>query len=194
MKLLLLLLLLLFVYITFNYKEGLWVEDYDMINNDLLNIYGEPLKPCRNNSNDMNGSWDKNGFCSEEGGGVHQICFKINDKTKDFSVKTKQSNWSEKRLDNNHCMCLGAYALYKAKQDNNDIPSTNNELLCESIPEVSLSEEYISKWSKWNGHEYDNQIVNGVNALYEQCYNKANTKQKKFLKNKYNNLMRKIIN
>ena len=84
------------------------------------------------------------------------------------------------------------HGLYKAKQDNNDIPSTNNELLCESI-QIFLSEEYISKWSTWNGHEYDNQIVNGVNALYDQCYNKANTKQKIF-KNKYDNLMKKIIN
>lgn len=187
MKFLLLILLLLFVYITFNNKEGLWVENYSIINNDILNIYGEPLKPCRNNSNDINGSWDKNGFCSEEDGGVHQICFKVDETTKDFSVKTKQSNWSEKRLGNNHCMCLGAYALYKAKHDN-----INNELICESIPEMALNPKYINKWNKWNGHEIDNQIKNGVNSLYNQCYKKANDKQKKFLKDKYDNLMESI--
>ena len=174
-------------------KEGLWVEDYEIVNDsNLLNIYGEPLKPCRNNVNDMKGSWDKNGYCSEVGGGVHQICFKVNDETKDFSVKTKQSNWSEGRLGNNHCMCLGAWALYKARQDNNDINSTNNELVCESIPEMALNPRYINKWSKWNGHELDNQIKNGVDALYNQCYKKANDKQKTFLKNKYKKLMEKI--
>ena len=174
-------------------KEGLWVEDYEIVNDsNLLNIYGEPLKPCRNNVNDMKGSWDKNGYCSEVGGGVHQICFKVNDETKDFSVKTKQSNWSEGRLGNNHCMCLGAWALYKARQDINDIKQTDDELVCESIPELALNPRYINKWSKWNGNELDNQIKNGVDALYNQCYKKANGKQKKFLKDKYDNLMDSI--
>ena len=168
--------------------------NYESFTNNLLNIYGEELKPCRNNNSDNNGSWDNQGYCSELDGGVHQICFDVNESTKNFSSDTNQDNWSNSRLGNNHCMCLGAWSLYKAKQDNNDIPSTNNELLCESIPEVSLSEQYISKWSTWNGHEYDDQIVNGVNALYEQCYNKANPQQKEFLKNKYDNLMEKIIN
>lgn len=174
-------------------KEGLWVEDYKIVNdNNLLNIYGEPLRPCRNNINDMKGSWDKNGYCSEVGGGVHQICFKVNDETKDFSVKTKQSNWSEDRLGNNHCMCLGAWALYKARQDINDIKQTDDELVCESIPEMALNPRYINKWSKWNGNELDHQIKNGVNALYDQCYKKANDKQKIFLKDKYDNLMNSI--
>ena len=174
-------------------KEGLWVEEYEIVNdNNLLNIYGEPLKPCRNNANDMKGSWDKDGYCSEVGGGVHQICFKVNDETKDFSVKTKQSNWSEGRLGNNHCMCLGAWALYKARQDNNDIEQTDNELVCESIPEMALNPRYINKWSKWNTYELDDQIKNGVNSLYNQCYKKANDKQKKFLKDKYDNLMNSI--
>ena len=31
-------------------------------------------------------------------------------------------------------MCLGAWALYKAKQDKNLIDKTDNELVCESIP------------------------------------------------------------
>ena len=170
-------------------------ESFENTHSTLKNIYGEPLKPCQIKSDDYSGSWimeKGKGYCSEKGGGVHQICFNVTKPTQDFSKETGQSDWSKKRVNNNHCMCLGAWSLYKAKQDNNDIPSTNNELLCESIPEVSLSEEYISKWSTWNGHEYDNQIVNGVNALYEQCYNKANTKQKKFLKNKYDNLMKKL--
>ena len=193
LKLFFLFIVILFLLHLKDNKEGLWVEDYEIVNDsNLLNIYGEPLKPCRNNINDMKGSWDKNGYCSEVGGGVHQICFKVNDETKDFSVKTKQSNWSEGRLGNNHCMCLGAWALYKARQDNNDIKQTDNELVCESIPEMALNPRYINKWSKWNGNELDDQIKNGVNSLYNQCYNKANDKQKKFLKDKYDNLMNSI--
>ena len=36
----------------------------------FLNIYGEELKPCRNNNSDNNGSWDSQGYCSELDGGV----------------------------------------------------------------------------------------------------------------------------
>ena len=160
----------------------------------LLNIYGEPLKPCQNNSNDFNGSWDNKGFCSEEGGGVHQICFHVDNSTKNFSSNTNQSNWSESRLGKNHCMCLGAWALYKAKQDAGNIKETNNELVCESIPEMALDSRYINKWTTWNGNELPKQIRNGVESLYEQCYKKANKSQKKFLKDKYTSLNDIITN
>ena len=82
-------------------------------------------------------------------------------------------------------MCLGAWSLYKAKQNKNKIKKTNNELICESIPEMSLSDKYVNKWNRWNGNELPNQIVDGVNSLYEQCYEKGNYKQKKYLNNKY---------
>mgnify|MGYP003348993548 FL=1 len=85
--------------------------------NNLLNIYGEELKPCRNNNSDNNGSWDSQGYCSELGGGVHQICFDVNQKTQDFAKDTYQGvNWSKDRVGKNHCMCLGAWALYKARR------------------------------------------------------------------------------
>ena len=40
------------------------------------NIYGQPLQSCRSRrrKNDLSGSWDTDGKCSELGGGVHQIC------------------------------------------------------------------------------------------------------------------------
>jgi len=154
----------------------------------LLNIYGEPLQPCRDeNSKDRRGSWNSNGYCDETGGGVHQICLSV-DKTPDFSHHTKQGRWSDKRKGKNHCMCLGAWALYKARQENNEIPKTNDELNCESIMDDSLDESYVGKWNRWNGHELSNQIVHGVNELYQQCYQKGNDSQKKHLKNIYNNL------
>ncbi len=153
---------------------------------NLKNIYGELLKPCRINSNDTNGSWDSQGLCSEKGGGVHQICFNVTDDTSDFSISTGQSNWSKQRVNKNHCMCLGAWALYKAKNKGND-----NELVCDSIPDMALSKDYIDKWNKWNGNEVPNQIVKGVDSLVKQCYIKEkNQKKKDYLKKKYD-LLRK---
>ena len=82
-------------------------------------------------------------------------------------------------------MCLGAWSLYKAKQNNNLIDDTENELNCDAIPEMSLSEGYIGNWNTWNGNELDDQIVDGVNSLMEQCYRKGNESQRKYLKDKY---------
>ena len=121
------------------------------------------------------------GYCSERGGGVHQICFDVKDETNIFTER--QSEWSNERVDKNHCMCLGAWSLYKAKNK-----GTDKELICESIPEMSLSEGYIGNWNTWNGNELPNQIVSGVNSLMEQCYKKGNPSQKEYLKNKYYNL------
>lgn len=159
--------------------------------NVLLNIYGEPLKPCNgvNETGSDQGSWDKDGYCSEEGGGVHQICMKVDETTSDFSMQTGQSDWSKKRIDNNHCMCLGAWSLYKAKQDNNLIKRTYNELQCESIPEMALSHKYIHNWNTWNKNELPNQIQNGVESLVKQCHNnEPDNKKKEYLLDKYNNL------
>ena len=79
-------------------------------NTQMLNIYGENIQPCRNQNNidDKSGSWDSEGYCSELDGGVHQICFNVDENTKDFSSQTNQSDWSLNRYGKNHCMCLGA--------------------------------------------------------------------------------------
>ena len=115
----------------------------------LKNIYGKPLKKCRrkktSKNNENNGSWDKDGYCSEMGGGVHQICFDVDDNTKNFSSATYQDNWSENRIGNNHCMCLGAWALYKARQKKGEIATSR--LVCDAIPETALTPQYINKWN-----------------------------------------------
>jgi hypothetical protein len=85
-------------------------------------------------------------------------------------------------------MCLGAWSLYKAKQDKNIIPKTYNELNCNSIMDIALNYDYLNKWNTWNGYELDNQMVNGVNHLMNQCYKKGNKKQRKTLKKKYKKL------
>ena len=146
---------------------------------DMVNIYGEPLKKCRDESNntDTRGSWDSGGFCSELGGGVHQICFAVDESTVNFADDTQQGeNWTESRLNKNHCMCIGAWAMYKAKQEpeaEDRIPVTTDELNCEAIPKVSLTDTYLGNWATWNGNELSGQIVHGVNKLVEQCHEKA---------------------
>lgn len=160
----------------------------------LLNLYNKPLKKCKSNMFMSNGSWDKKGKCSEKGGGVHQICIKnISKNAKDFSAITSQSDWSEKRGFNNHCVCLGAWSLYVniKKEEGENI--TEKILKCDSIPKNSLSDYYVNKWNKWNGYEEDNQIVDGVNKMVELCQTNNNIKNKnlidnycKFSKNKKN--------
>ena len=145
---------------------------------ELKNIYGEPLQKCKTGVSP--GSWDGEGYCSERGGGVHQICFGVDEDNKDFSSDTGQSNWSHDRVGNNHCMCLGAWALYKAKNK-----GTDNELVCESIPDMALSKDYIDNWNTWNGIQLDDQIIDGVDSLVKQCYNKQKSD---YLKEQYDEL------
>ncbi len=155
------------------------------------NIYGKPLKKCRrrNSSRRNRGSWDDEGYCSELGGGVHQICFAVDEKTKHFSKATHQGDWSLGRVDRNHCMCLGAWALFKARQNLKKVPPTSDELVCDAIPDTALSPAYISKWNTWRGHQKDKQIMDGVNALYSQCYGNSDTQGNRYLKSKYDHLL-----
>lgn len=157
--------------------------------NSMVNIYGQPLEQCRRpeNSSDQRGSWDDQGYCSELGGGVHQICFDVNDSTVGFSSDTGQSDWSQTRINKNHCMCIGAWALYKARQEAGEIPNTNDELHCDAIPKVSLTNTYLNNWATWNENELPGQIVQGVNKLVEQCYNieGKTDEEKEHLRNLY---------
>ncbi len=158
------------------------IEGYTSLNN----IYGDPLEKCKTGTSP--GSWDKYGYCSEQGGGVHQICFKVSDDTTNFSSETGQSDWSKGRVNNNHCMCLGAWALYKAKGLGN-----NKELVCEAIPETALQNKYIKNWNTWNGNELPDQINNGIDSIYEQCYKSSkNSSQLSYLNNLYKNLKKQI--
>ena len=154
--------------------------------NQLLNLYGEPLQKCQTDNDDVSGSWDHSGYCSERGGGDHQLCFSVDESTENFARDTMQSsNWSLERVNKNHCMCLGAWALYKARQETNQITRTNNELNCSAIPEISLETNYINNWNTWNGNELSNQIIHGVNKMVDQCYREGNNIQKRYLRNKY---------
>ena len=60
---------------------------------------------------------------------------------------------------------------------------------------MSLDPSYVKNWNTWNGNEYlkkggkpNDQIIDGVDSLVKQCYDKKNSE---YLKNKYDTL-RKI--
>ena len=168
----------IFVKLSLACKDNNNKGDNNKNHNSLKNIYGEPLKPCKTGTKP--GSWDNDGYCSEKGGGVHQICMNVTEERSDFSKETGQSNWSEDRVGNNHCMCLGAWALYKVKGKGD-----GNELVCDSIPDMSLNPDYVNNWNTWNGNELDDQIIDGVDSMVKQCYNKKNSE---YLKEKYDTL------
>ena len=79
-------------------------------------------------------------------------------------------------------MCLGAWSLFKARQNEKQIDRTNNELQCKSIPDTVFLDEYVGKWDIWNGNELPNQVVDGMDELVNQCIVDAdNEDQKKYL-------------
>lgn len=168
-------------------------DNKEQFGGNLKNIYGDELKPCQKHSDDLRGSWDGRGYCSEQGvnTGLHQICFKIDKKTKNFSMATKQqSDWSAERINksrpkNNHCMCLGAWALYKERQKQNEVNKTSNELKCDAIPDTVFLKEYVKKWNTWNTHELPDQVVEGMEKMVNQCYKEGNSEQKKYLIKKF---------
>ncbi|CAD7972364.1 unnamed protein product [Amoebophrya sp. A25] len=83
-------------------------------NLELESVFGDGCQTC-GDAGQGSGSWDNNYVCSEQGGGVHQICYR-NIKGAGFSEKTGQPAWSDERCENcNHCVCLGAWALFVAK-------------------------------------------------------------------------------
>ncbi len=92
-------------------------EQVKMRKSDLeLNVYDQELKPCGGGSES---SAYEDGKCNEHFGGVHQICFiEIGVRSNKFSMQTGQnSDWSTGRGSNNHCVCLGALALYVKRKN-----------------------------------------------------------------------------
>ena len=162
----------------------LFSENKQKGGNNMLNVYNNKLKPCGNKSM-SSGSWDNEKMCSEKDGGVHQICIKnISKNTPKFSSTTGQSNWSDKRENDNHCVCLGAWSLYNKKKQKK---TKKNILKCDAIPKISLSDDYISKfsegWNKWNGLELENQIIDGVESMVKDCSKTTKKNKKNLLKN-----------
>ena len=144
------------------------------------NIYGLPLEICENrDQNYSNGSMMSDGTCSEEGGGVHQICVESIGTGNSFSKSTGQSDWSSSRGDKNHCACLGAWANYVTQH-------SDKTLKCSAIPETVFDKKYVENWKNWNDVTLNDQITNGINGMYSQCVDQApNEDAKIYLQNKY---------
>ena len=138
----------------------------------LCNLYGHDLEKCGEKGHTQ-GSWDSDMKCSEKGGGVHQVCTRMNDKTNTFSSLTGQSDWSRSRHGQNHCLCLGAYALHAAKV------GPELDLKCDAIPDIALTTRYVDKWSTWNGNELPKQIEKGIHRLVDECSRQAKTPKDK---------------
>ena len=180
-------------YLTFHSEKEKNIES--MTAGGLLNLYDQELQPCPDNESESSGSWDGNKKCSELDGGVHQICYRdIGTNANKFSQNTGQSDWSTDRGDQNHCVCLGAWALYKKKLDEGLITDDNStsRLKCSAIPNYAFSEEYVNKFSTWNGNEIPGQIVNGVEGIVEECLKDANENQARNLLNNYCNFAYKV--
>ena len=133
-----------------------------MSGSDLFNVFNRPLEPC-GEAGHTRGSWDSEMKCSELGGGVHQVCTRMDANARSFSALTGQSGWSAGREGQNHCLCLGAYALHAAKA------GPELDLKCEAIPSIALTPRYVRQWSTWNGLELPRQIEDGVSRMVEAC-------------------------
>merc|ERR1712232_1372076 len=137
----------------------------DCTNHFSVNIYGETLSECRAAATDASGSWMWDGKCTEQGGGVHQIC--MNQLPADFSVTTGQGPWSEGRANKRHCVCIGAWSLYMTREADPAWTTSQAWPFCDAIPLSSLTSRYISKWKDWNGIPAN--IVLGASQLFTKC-------------------------
>jgi len=133
--------------------------------NVKVNVFGTPLEECRTDPSDMMGSWQDDGTCSEQIGGIHEIC--IESLPGDFSSETHQSAWSEERAGHRHCVCVGAWSLYMT--DAAKHPENAAEIMphCKAIPETALTARYLHNWKDWNG--FPANIVTGVGKLVDRC-------------------------
>ena len=133
------------------------------------NILGTDLIEC----NSINNLYDSsiNGFCNEPGNGYHNICIKMDPfVSKNFSQLTGQSDWSESKKGNNHCICQGAWANYIAKLKEKGLYKElpNNILNCEAIPEEVLT-DHKHAFKTWNNITKKEQDTHGIQEIIKQC-------------------------
>mgnify|MGYP001288565488 CR=1 FL=1 len=70
----------------------------------------------------------------------------------------------------------------------------DNGVITEGRTFISSDFKYIEKWNTWNGHEKNNQIRKGVDALYKQCSRKAaSAEDRAYLDSKYKYLLGYIV-
>mmetsp|Transcript_137857 Transcript_137857/g.251118 ORF Transcript_137857/g.251118 Transcript_137857/m.251118 type:complete len:489 (+) Transcript_137857:46-1512(+) len=141
--------------------------------NVKVNVFGTALEECRTSPADMMGSWQDDGTCSEQIGGIHEIC--IESLPADFSTETHQPPWSEERADKRHCVCVGAWSLYMTDAEKHPENAAMIMPHCKAIPETALTSRYLHNWKDWNG--YPASVVDGVGQLVERCLNSVSDTQ-----------------
>jgi len=150
-----------------------------------VNLYGAQLEECRV-GNDFAGSWKDDGTCSEQTGGVHQIC--IESLPADFSSETHQSPWSKEREGMRHCVCVGAWSLYMTDAQKHQAGADHIMPHCRSIPETVLTTRYLGHWKAWNG--YPASVVHGIKELVTRCLGQAGKEEFKCgLKTRFEKLL-----
>lgn len=129
-----------------------------------VNVYGAQLEECRV-GRDVAGSWQDDGTCSEQIGGVHQIC--VEKLPADFSQQTHQPAWSEARAGKRHCVCIGAWSLYMTDASKHADGAKHIMPHCRAIPETVFTPRYLRNWRDWNG--YPASVLRGLQDLVRRC-------------------------
>lgn len=169
------------------------------------NIYGQTLQQChschlmkdeasctnecvwRNNECILDpgdrGSRQSDGTCSENVGGMHQICARFDQRSGEvFSDRTLQSSgWSKERTNKSHCLCLGAYSHYVSNPHKHPESAPDLALMCHAIPETALQNEYLEHWTKWNQDYLTEQANMSLGELITTCYSQGDDAQKEGL-------------
>lgn len=149
-----------------------------------VNVFGTDLEECQV-GDDMSGSWMDDGTCSEEWGGIHQVC--IEALPADFSSETHQSPWSKQRKGMRHCVCVGAWSLYMTDAAKHAEGARSIMPHCKAIPETTLTTDYLGHWRDWNG--YPASVLHGVKELVSRCLQQAKSdKLKCGLKERFDKL------
>merc|ERR1719323_1979195 len=143
--------------------------------NIKVNVFGTPLEECRTTlePDDTGGSWQDDGTCSEQVGGIHEIC--IEALPADFSSETHQSPWSKDRAGKRHCVCIGAWSLYMTEAAKHAKNAAKIMPHCKAIPETALTVRYLDNWKTWQG--FPANIVMGVSELVTRCLISVNSTQ-----------------
>lgn len=156
--------------------------------NVKTNLFGTQLEECQVDSSDASGSWMDDGTCSEQTGGIHQIC--IEALPADFSSETHQSPWSKDRKGKRHCVCVGAWSLYMTDAEKHADGAKSIMPHCSAIPETTLTTDYLAHWKDWNG--YPAKVLKGVKELVSRCLTQAkDDKLKCGLKERFEKLTEK---
>ena len=154
------------------------------VKEQALNIYGEPLQPCRPRSDgtrDNQGSWDaESGACN--GDRIHSVC--VSRLPSDFCRYTGQgddaSAWCARRRGQPHCICQGAFAMYAALSRVNADKGRGKQqalpLKCGAIHQDVL-EDLGRQAAHWRAG-FGGNVLPALRALDGSCGGKTRKKKK----------------